>query len=155
MPGDVFDLSKEVLSPEDFLGLVQMVSLLNLYGLRVDLLNNPLASVACKVLGMPMIPPSSPLYQPGSILIRSDLRITLAHSTTEHFGIYEPGILSKIINRGDYCLAVSQDRLICRDCVYYDLCSTEGMLRPSESCRDMVGQIPYCRRVLAKASAYG
>jgi MoaA/NifB/PqqE/SkfB family radical SAM enzyme len=155
VPRDVFDLSKEVLGPDDFLMLVRMVSLLNLYGLRVDLLNNPLAAVACRVLGMPMIPPSSPLYQPGSILIRADLSITLAHSTTEDFGRYEPGILSTIVNNGDYSLAVSQDRLICRDCVFCDLCRAEGMVRPSESCRDMDSQIPYCKRVLAGASSYG
>ena len=152
---DVFDLSEEVLSPEDFLRLVRMVSLLNLYGLRVDLLNNPLASVAARILKMPLIPPSSPLYQPGSILIKADRRITLAHSTTDHFGIYEPGTLSEIINRSDYCLAVSQDRLICGDCVYYGFCRMEGMVRPSESCRDMIPEVPYCRRVLAKASSYG
>jgi MoaA/NifB/PqqE/SkfB family radical SAM enzyme len=153
--GDVFDLSKEVLSPDDFLRLVQMVSLLNLYGLKVDLLNNPLAAVASRVLGMPWVPPSPPLYRPGSILITAELRITLAHSTMDHFGIYKPGILSKIMNSADYCCAVSQDQLICRNCVYSRLCSMEGMVRPSEWYRDMFPQVPYCKRVLAKASSYG
>jgi MoaA/NifB/PqqE/SkfB family radical SAM enzyme len=46
VPEDVFDLSKEVLTPDDFLRLVQIISLLNLCGLKVDLLNNPLAVVA-------------------------------------------------------------------------------------------------------------
>ena len=118
MPEDVFDLSKEVLSPDDFLRLVRMISLLNLYGLKVDLLNNPLAAVASRVLKMPWVPLSPPLYRPGSVMITAELRITLAHSTTDHFGIYEPGILSKIISSDDYCRAVSQDRLICRNCVY-------------------------------------
>jgi MoaA/NifB/PqqE/SkfB family radical SAM enzyme len=58
VPEDVFDLSKEVLGPDDFLRLVRMVSLLNLFGLKVDLLNNPLAVVASKVLKMPWVPPS-------------------------------------------------------------------------------------------------
>jgi MoaA/NifB/PqqE/SkfB family radical SAM enzyme len=155
VPGDVFDLSKEVLTPDDFLRLVQMVSLLNLYGLNVALLNNPLAAVASRVLGMPRVPPSSPLYQPGSVMITAEKRITLAHSTTDDFGIYEPGILSKIMNSAEYCAAVSEDRSICRNCVYSHLCSIEGMLRPSEWYRDMFPQVPYCRRVLAKASSYG
>ena len=31
----------------------------------------------------------------------------------------------------------------------------EGMLRPSEWYRDMLPEVPYCQRVLAKASSYG
>jgi len=155
VPGDIFDLSKEVLSPDDFLRLIRMVSLLNLYGLKIDLLNNPLAAVASRVLKMHWAPPSPPLYQPGSIMITAELRITLAHSTTDDFGIYEPGILSKIMNSADYCRAVSQDRLICGNCFYSRLCSMEGMVRPSEWYRDMFPQVPYCRRLLAKASSYG
>jgi MoaA/NifB/PqqE/SkfB family radical SAM enzyme len=155
VPGDVFNLSQEVLNPDDFLRLIQMISLLNLYGLKVDLLNNPLAVVASKVLKMPWVPRSPPLYRPGSLMISADLRITLAHSTTDHFGIYKPGILPKIISSEDYGRAVSEDRLICRNCVYSRLCSKEGMLRPSEWYRDMFQKIPYCKRVLAKASSYG
>jgi MoaA/NifB/PqqE/SkfB family radical SAM enzyme len=155
VPEDVFDLSKEVLSPDDFLRLVRVISLLNLCGLKVDLLNNPLAVVASRVLKMPWVPPSPPLHQPGSVMITAELRITLAHSTTDHFGIYKPGILPRIVNSKDYCRAVSQDRLICRNCIYSRLCSVEGMVRPSEWYRDMFPQVPYCRRVLAKASSYG
>lgn len=155
VPGDVFDLSKEVLSPEDFLRLVRMISLLNLYGLKVDMLNNPLAAVASRALKMPWVPPSPPLYRPGSVMITAEKRITLAHSTTDHFGIYKPGILTGIISSDDYCCAVSRDRLICRNCVYSHLCSIEGMVRPSEWYRDMFPQVPYCKRVLTKASSYG
>ncbi|MGO9572420.1 MAG: radical SAM protein [Desulfomonilaceae bacterium] len=155
VPGDVFDLSKELLRPDDFLTVVRMVSLLNLYGLHVDLLNNPLAVVASRVLGMPRIPPSPPLFRPGRVMITAEKRITLAHSATDHFGIYEPGILSKIMNWTDYRTAVSKDLLICRNCVYSRLCRIEGMVRPSEWYRDMCPQVPYCRRVLAKASSYG
>ena len=151
---DVFDLSKEVLSPDDFLRLVRMVSLLNLYGLNVGLLNNPLAAVAFRILKMPRAPWSPPLYQPGSLMITADLRVTLAHSTMDHFGIYEPGILRRIVSSDDYCRAVSEDRLICGNCVHSRFCRMEGMVRPSEWCRDMFPQIPYCRRVLDKAISY-
>jgi len=155
VPEDVFDLSKEVLSPDDFLRLVRMVSLLNLYGLKVDFLNNPLAVVASKVLKMPGVPPSPPLYRPGSLMITADQHITLAHTTTDHFGVYKPGILPKIISSDGYSSAVSQDRIICKNCVYSGLCGNYGMLRPSEWYRDMFPQVPYCQRVLAKASSYG
>ena len=155
VPEDVFDLSKEVLSPDDFLRLVQMISLLNLYGLKVVVLNNPLAVVASKILKMPWVPLSTPLYRPGSLMITADLRITLAHSTMDYFGSYKPGILPKIISSDEYSCAVSQDRFICPYCVFSRLCSQEGMLRPSEWYRDMFPQVPYCQRVLAKASSYG
>jgi MoaA/NifB/PqqE/SkfB family radical SAM enzyme len=155
VPEDVFDLSKELLSPDDFIRLVRIVSFLNLYGLKVDLLNNPLAGVASRVLQMPWVRRSPPLYRPGSLMITADLRITLAHSTTDHFGIYKTGILQKIISSDEYSCAVSKDRSICRNCVYSRLCSQEGMLRPSEWYRDMFQQVPYCKRVLAKASSYG
>ena len=155
VPKDVFDLSNEVLSPDDFLRLVQMISLLNLCGLKVDLLNNPLAVVAAKVLKMPWVPPSPPLYQAGSLMITAERRITLAHSTTDYFGMYEPGILPKIFRSNKYRRAVAQDLMICRNCVHSRLCRREGMLRPSEWYRDMFPDVPYCQRVLAKASSYG
>jgi MoaA/NifB/PqqE/SkfB family radical SAM enzyme len=155
VPGDVFDLSKEVLSPDDFLRVVRMVSLLNLYGFNVDMLNNPLATVVSTLLKMHPVPLSPPLYQPGSVMITADLRITLAHSTTNDFGVYEPGILPNIINSDEYARAVSQDRAMCTNCIYADLCSNGGMVQPSEWYRDMYPQVPYCRRVLAKAAAYG
>ena len=155
VPADVFDLSKEVLTPDDFLRLVGMVSLLTLYGLKVDLLNNPLAAVASRVLKMPWVSRSPPLYQPGNVMITAELHITLAHSTTDDFGTYEPGILSTIINSDNYCRVVSEDQLICKSCEYFDFCRIEGMMKPSEWYRDMFQQVPYCRRVLAKASSYG
>jgi MoaA/NifB/PqqE/SkfB family radical SAM enzyme len=155
VPEDSFDLSKEVLSPHDFLKLVRMVALLNIYGLKIDLLHNPLAAVASRVLKMNWLPSSSPLYQRGSIMITAEKRTTLAHSTIDDFGIYEPGMLSKILNSTEYCRAVSQDRSTCAKCVYSPLCSMEGMTRPSEWYRDMFPQVPYCMRVLAQASSYG
>ncbi len=155
VPKDIFDLSKEVLCPADFLRLVRIISLLNLYGLKVDLLNNPLAVVASRVLKIPWVALSPPLYRQGSLMITADLRITLAHSTPNNFGTYKPGILPRIIRSNGYRCAVAQDRLICRKCVYSRLCRIGGMVRPSEWYRDMFPQVPYCWRVLEKASSYG
>lgn len=155
VPGDIFDLSEELLRPSDFLAVVRMVALLNLRGLKIDFLNNPLANVASKVLKMRWLPRSPPLYQSGSILITAEKRVTLAHSTMDDFGVYEPGILSKIIRSAAYRHAVSPDRSTCEECVYARLCSMDGMLRPSEWNRDMFPQVPYCKRVLVQASSYG
>jgi MoaA/NifB/PqqE/SkfB family radical SAM enzyme len=155
VPGDVFDLSKEVLRPEDFLQLVRVISLLNLFGFKVELLNNPLAAVAAKVLRMPFVPKSPPLYRQGSIMITSDLRITLAHSAMDCLGTYESGIIPKIVKSSDYCDAMSPDISACQYCPYHEICLKEGMLKPSEWYRDMFPDVPYCQRVLSKASSYG
>ena len=155
VPNDIFDLSEEVLNPDDFLRLVRMVALLNLFGRKVHVLNNPLAAVVSKALQMPWVPPSPPLYQPGSIMITADLRMTLAHSTTNHLGFYEPGALQRVFNSEDYGQAMSKHQLICSKCDYSDLCRSNGKVRPSEWHRDMLPQVPYCKRVLAKASSYG
>ena len=155
VPGDIFDLSKDLLNPDDFLRLVQTISLLNLYGLKIDLLNNPLAAVVSKILKMPWTTRSPPLFRPGSIMITAERRITLAHSTTEYFGTYKPGILSTILKSDQYCRTVSEDHWICQDCEYISFCRIEGLMRPSEWFRDLCSEIPYCRRVLAKASSYG
>jgi MoaA/NifB/PqqE/SkfB family radical SAM enzyme len=151
VPSDAFDLSKEVLRPEDFLRLVRMVALLNIYGLRVDLLNNPLATVVSRALKMPWIPPSPPLYRPGSMMITVDLGVTLCHSTTETFGRYRRGMIRRILGHKGYRSAVSPDRIICPECRHFFLCRSGGMVRPSEWYRDMCTKVPYCKRVMARA----
>lgn len=155
VPADIFDLSEEVLSPDDFITFVRKVSFLSLYGLKVNVLNNPLAAVASRALNMPWFPPSQPLYRPGSVMITADLRVTLAHSTTHYLGSYEPGALGGIIGSDRYRRAVSGNRSRCRNCSYSTLCSSGGMAGPSEWYRDMSSEVPYCVRVLAKASSYG
>jgi len=152
---DVFDLSKELLAPDDFLALVRIACLLALSGLNVDILNNPLAATASKVLRMPWLSSSPPLYHHGNVMITADRRITIAHSTTEHLGFYEQGALARIINSHAYCDAISSCQLLCHDCSYGEVCGSNELMRPSEWDKDMFPEIPFCRRVLAKASSYG
>lgn len=151
---DTFDLSKEVLTPEDFIRLVRMISLLNLYGFKIELLNNPLATVASRLLRMPWIPPSPPLYVQGSVMVMADLRVTLAHSTTEFYGKYEPGNLGSIMNSDEYRRAVSPDQSTCPTCAHSHRCAENGMVRPSEWYRDMFPEVLYCRRVLDRALSF-
>lgn len=147
---DLFDLSNEVLTPEDFIDLVKVTSLLNLHGLKINLLNNPLATVTSRMLGMDWIPPSPPLYLQGSVMVMADRRVTLAHSTTEPYGRYEPGNLRSIVNSDEYRSAVSPDESTCPACIHFHGCTEAGMVRPSEWCRDMFPDVPYCTRVLDK-----
>jgi len=146
---DEFDLSGEVLTPDDFIRLVRMACLLNLYGFKITLLNNPLATVASRLLRMPWLPPSPPLYLQGSIMVLEDRRVTLAHSTAEALGCYEPGNLRSIIESDGYRKAVLPDRLTCPTCTNFRQCAENGMVRPSEWYRDMSPEVPFCKRVLA------
>jgi len=149
---DILDLSSDLLEPEDFIALVQIVSLLNLYGLKTDVMNNPLAWVASKILEVPWISRSKPLYNPGSMIVMANRDISLFHSSRNTFGEYGPGMIREVLESNKYRYAVSSDESTCSRCRYVDLCRTAGMDRPSEWFRDMHPEVPYCKRVLDKAS---
>lgn len=151
---DTFDLSKELLEPDDFLKLVWMASLLNLYGLKIYVLNNPLAGVTSKLLNTPWIPQSRPLYCDGSIIVMANRDIALSHSTKDSFGKYEPGMIEKVLVSDAYRNAIAPDRETCPTCRYHRDCRENGMVRPSEWFRDMQTDVPYCKRVLDRAAQW-
>ena len=150
---DVFDLSNELLDPADFLKLVRMVSLLNIYGHKTEILNNPLAVVVSKLFEMPLIPRVLPLHRPGHLIVMADRNIALSHSTFNNFGKYESGMIEKVLASNEYRIAVAPDEISCPICSYYRLCKENDMDRPSEWYRDMYPEVPYCKRVLDKASS--
>lgn len=152
VPGDVFDLSDELLSPEDFVSMVRTAALLNLYGCRVNVLQNPLAVAATRAMGMPWLAPAPHLHRGGGVIIMADLSITLAHSTRESFGAYAPGMLEAVLGSEQYVSAVSPDDAACGGCGFLALCRENGMLRPSEWFRSM-GSEYFCREVLALAGS--
>lgn len=149
---DAVDFSKELLDPDDFLQLVRTVSLLNLCGLKTDVLNEPLVNVASKLLKMPWIPRSRPLFREGSMVIRANRDITLSHSTRDSTGRYEPGMISSVLASDTYRKAVAPDETTCPACGFSDLCRQNGMVRPSGWFMDMHPEIPYCKRVLKRAA---
>jgi MoaA/NifB/PqqE/SkfB family radical SAM enzyme len=150
---DTVDLSEELLSPEDFIRLVRTVSLLNLYGLRTDVLNEPLVNVASKLLNMPWIPRSQPLYTEGSMMVRANRDMTLSHATRDGSLRYEPGMIRKVLTSSRYRNAVAPDKATCPSCKFAELCPENGMLRPSGWYMDMQPEVPYCRRVLNKVAS--
>jgi len=150
---DTFDLSDELLDPEDFLKLVQMVSLLNLYGHKTEILNNPLAVVVSKLFGMPLIPRVRPLHRNGHLIVMANRNIALAHSTFYSFGKYESGMIERVLASNDYRIAVEPDETTCPSCGYFRLCKELGMIRPSEWFRDRRREIPFCKRVLDRAAS--
>lgn len=143
-----FDISNELLSPDDFLSLVKMVSMLNLYGFKVSLLENPLAAVTAHILQLPWFCNTPQLVRPGKITILADKCITVAHSIHQSLGVYSPGEIIRIISSQEYMDTVGKDATLCSLCKYEAICRKAGMKHPSEPFRDMNENIPYCKRVL-------
>jgi len=153
VPGDAFNLSKELLEPGDFLKWVRMASLLNLCGFKTYILSNPLAGVASELLKMPWIPASHPLYSNGSIFIKANRDITLSHSCRTSFGRYRPGMIAEVLASDAYIDSTAPDKATCPRCKYSRRCLENGLVRPSEWYRDMHPEVPYCQRVLDRAAA--
>ena len=143
------DFSDELLGPEDFLKMVRTVSALNLCGFNTHVLNDPLVNVAAGMLQLPLVPRSRPLVRPGKLMVRADLKITLAHSTPEIIGQYRPGVITKTLTCDCFRKAVAQDDTTCPMCPYIDQCRKHGKLHPSPPVMDMQPEVPYCQRVLA------
>ncbi len=146
--GDALDLSGEILNPEEFIAMVKMASLLNLWGLRVAVLRNPLATAVSRALSIPWLAPSAPLHRGGGIMVMADGGIACAHSTEERFGEYSPGAIAAALASPGYVRAVTPDDDACGTCRHLALCRANGMLRPSERNRDMDESSPFCVRVL-------
>jgi len=150
--GDALDLSGELLWPEDFISLVRMTALLNLYGYRVTVLQNPLATVASRALNMPWVAPALPLHRCGGVIVMADGSITLAHSTRESLGIYGPGALGGVLASDEYRKASGPDDEACAGCRFLSLCRENAMVRPSEWFRSMGRPGHFCREVLSLAA---
>lgn len=150
---DVFDLSQELLDPEDFLQLARSVSLLNLCGFKTLVLNNPLAGVVSKLLKMPWIPQAHSLRREGGMIVLANRDITLFHPSRDSFGKYEPGMIEKVLASDRYRNTIAPDKATCSSCKFAQLCLENGMVRPSEWYRDMHPGVPYCKRVLDRAAS--
>lgn len=147
---NIVSLQKELLAPEDFIRLVRTVSLLNIYGLRTAVLNDPLINVASKLLEIPWIPQSRALNHRGNMIIMANRNICPSHSSRDNFGKYAPGMIKKILASEAYRKAVAPDESICPSCKYVETCRGNGLSRPSEYEWNTHRGMPYCRRVLDK-----
>jgi MoaA/NifB/PqqE/SkfB family radical SAM enzyme len=150
---DAFVLSDEFLEPDNFIKLVQTVSLLNLYGHTVIVKNNPLANVVSKLIEMPWIPQTPPLYRSGNIFVMANRNISISHSCRINLGRYRAGTIRQVLLSDAYQKAVAPDEKTCPTCRYKNVCRENGMLRPSEYRRDKNLQVPYCHRVLQRVAA--
>lgn len=147
---DFFDLSGDLLDPEDFIRLVRTVSALNLCGLKTDVLNNPLVNVVADVLALPLVARSHMLCRPGKLIVRANRDMTLAHSTWEKFGQYAPGMIANVLAGDGFREAIAPDGMTCPSCRHVERCRRNGMLRPSSEVMDMQPEVPYCQKVLSR-----
>jgi MoaA/NifB/PqqE/SkfB family radical SAM enzyme len=148
VPDDTLDLTSEMLQPEEFLQLVQIAALLNLYGYRISVLENPLAKVAAERMGLPWLALTPQLYRSGKIVLMADGSLTLAHSSRESLGIYKPGMLEKVMVSEYYNKKIGPDTAVCPSCEFHCYCAGNGLMRPSEWFRDPGWKVPFCQRVL-------
>ncbi|MBT7261849.1 MAG: hypothetical protein HN888_12105 [Desulfobacula sp.] len=149
---DVYSLSGELLDPNDFLELIKIASLLNIFGRKTEILNNPLVNVAAELLEIWGTPKSVPLRLDRDLIVMATSDIALAHSSHHSFGKYEPGTIKKALFSDAYKISVAPDKETCPSCSYSNLCIKNGMVRPSPWYRDMHSKVPYCRRVLGMAA---
>ena len=154
VPGAVGNIYNELLSPDDFLSLVNMISLLGLYGFPVTLLENPLATVVAHMLQLPWFSNPPQLIRPGRLTIMADRSINIAHSSRQSLGVYSAGKLHHVLSSEDYWGAVGEDTITCASCDYRALCHKAGMQRPTENFRYMYDDVPYCKRVIVGAHRY-
>jgi len=146
--GNGFALSDELLEPEDFIRLIQGISLLNVFGFRIDVLNEPLALVASKLLDSPLTQWSPPVNRKESIIVMADGSIGISHFNRTNFGQYKAGIIQEVLGSDEYIMAVSCDDKTCLSCKYNPVCMENGMDRPSESNGQCCPATPYCKSVL-------
>jgi radical SAM protein with 4Fe4S-binding SPASM domain len=143
-----FDLADELLEPYDFLELVETVCILNLCGLDTRIKNSPLARVVSKLIDMPWVLPTYPLYRAGSLIVMADGNINLSHSCRDSLGKYTPGMIRQALSSDEYLGLVAPNQSTCPACQYHELCKENCMSRPSEPNMDLRPEIPYCKRVL-------
>jgi MoaA/NifB/PqqE/SkfB family radical SAM enzyme len=143
-----FSMGEELLSPEDFISLIKSSVLLNLYGHKISILEDPLATVVAGLLKMEWIPHSPHLNRMGRIVILADKNMVLSHSDKNSFGKYKPGILPEILSSKKYKNAVAEDDIICPSCKHNNICKKFKMFKPTEDNRDLNHKTPYCVRVI-------
>jgi MoaA/NifB/PqqE/SkfB family radical SAM enzyme len=146
--GDTFPLSGECLAPGDFLDLAKMVALVNLYGLRTHLLNDPLINVVSRMLDMPWVPASQDLSRGDSLMVMADLSIYSSHTGSDNYGKYAPGSMDKILVSDQYRQASTPDMQVCPACGFTRLCRANGLLRPAKWHAPGRHDSPFCKTVL-------
>ncbi len=152
IPGTDMSTEEEMLSAEDMLQVIRTVSLLNLAGGRVYILENPAAAAAARMLGLPCFPATPHPVRPGRLTVLADGRIVTSHSSRSILDRYSPGKIRKVIESAKYTEELASGNEICADCPFLSQCSSSGEARPSDSSRSAGGS-PFCVELMRAASA--
>lgn len=120
-----------MLSPKDFIKLVQFTSFLHLGGYPAGILENPLSNVVACSLNMNWLPKSPEITRYGKMMILCNGDITANHSSRDSYGTYRPGKLEKVLTSRRYLEDVGPDRETCPNCEFHHICSSGGMIHPS------------------------
>ncbi|MBW2031907.1 MAG: radical SAM protein [Deltaproteobacteria bacterium] len=141
-------LSNEYVHYNDFPEFVRELAYLNLYGLTIEVLNEPLVNVVSRALNISWIPFSYDLVQNGNIMVTASGEMRLSHSSNGSFGKYGRGMIGKVLGDERYRGAVGADRTTCPSCKYLHECQKAGMIRPTSNNRGGISEAPYCKRVM-------
>lgn len=143
-----FPLSEELLEPKDFVRLVRTVSFLNVFGFKIEVLNEPLVNVVSNLIEMPWFRPSVPIEQEGNIIVMANRKMGLSHFNLTCFGEYAPGMIMDVLASDAYKKLVLPNESTCQSCKFQQICLENDMLRPSQPYGKGYREEPYCRRVL-------
>lgn len=147
VPGDTYNLSKYLLTPSDFIRLVESTSLLKLGGYKVDIMENPLSNVVADVTGRKWLDKNNSLLRNGKILLMSDGSVEIAHSSRYLSQMYQPGMIDQILKSEKYASLLEDINNVCDKCNYKKICQENGMLLPSEAYRSYNKEL-FCKLVL-------
>jgi MoaA/NifB/PqqE/SkfB family radical SAM enzyme len=145
-------IEKEYLSPNDYLGLIRTVSLLNLINRPTVLLDDPLSNVVNRIMKIPWIPESKPLQRYGNLMIMVDHSLSLSHTSHTYFGRYRSRSIKRIHSSDRYIKAFSTICQVCHTCRHVRLCQDSGLILPVDT--HLTGQkdTHFCKAVLNLAS---
>jgi len=140
---------KKMLTPDDFIKLVQIAGLLSLKGYPVNILENPLSNVVANYLNMNWFPQSPAITRYGKIIVLRDGNITANHSSRDSYGVYKPGSLEKILLSSKYLEDVDSNKDVCILCKFSKICGSNGMIHPSSNDHNDSNDGNYfCKKVL-------
>ncbi|TGK06585.1 radical SAM protein [Leptospira semungkisensis] len=145
---DFYDVSEDLLTPQDFISMIRSAAMLALYGYPIYILDNSLSNVVAQEIGLPYLPYSPNIEGEGRFVVLVDEKITNSHSSRAEYGYFKSGIFQEILGSESYKERTRDDDSICPTCNFLNQCRRAGNPRPSLPYMDDSKEL-YCKRVLS------